>query len=57
MINNILSILENNRIFVLSRLKKYTVEEYEKEVEQKKKQSEIMFEALKKSLEIAMGRY
>ena len=33
------------------------VEEYEKEVEQKKKQSEIMFEALKNSLEIAMRRY
>ena len=29
MVNNIINILEENRKFVLSKLKKYTVEEYE----------------------------
>ena len=47
MIISIIEILENNRKFVLSRLKKYTVEEYEKEQEEKKKKSEMMLEALK----------
>ena len=47
MIQNIIEILENNRKFVLSRLKKYTVEEYEKEEEEKEKQSEMMLEVLK----------
>lgn len=46
MIKNIIEILQNNRAFVLSRLKKYTVEEYEKEQEERKKQSEMMLEAL-----------
>ena len=50
MINKIIDILENNRDFVLSRLKKYTVEEYEKEVEYRKKQSEMMMNALMNSL-------
>lgn len=49
MIINIMDILENNRKFVLARLKKYTVEEYEKEQEERKKQSEMMLEALKKT--------
>ena len=51
MINKIIDILEDNRSFVLSRLKKYTVEEYEKEKEYREKQSEMMFESLKKLLE------
>ena len=50
MINKIIDILENNRDFVLSKLKKYTVEEYEKEVEFRKKQSEMMMNALMNSL-------
>ncbi len=50
MINNIIDIMENNRDFVLSKLKKYTVEEYEKEVEYRKKQSEMMMNALMNSL-------
>ena len=36
MINDILNILENNKKFVISKLKKYTVEEYEKEIEYRK---------------------
>ena len=51
MINKIIDILEDNRSFVLSRLKKYTVEEYEKEKEYREKQSEMMFESLKKLVE------
>lgn len=47
MIISIIEILENNRNFVLLRLKKYSVEEYEKEQEERKKQSEMMLEALK----------
>ena len=48
MIKNIIDILEENRKFVLSRLKKYTVEEYEKEEQERKEQSEKALEALKK---------
>lgn len=47
MIIKIIEIFENNRKFVLSRLKKYTVEEYEKEKMERERQSEIMLEALK----------
>ncbi len=47
MIKNIIDILEENRKFVLSRLKKYTVEEYEKEEQERKEQSEKALEALK----------
>ena len=50
MVNKIIDTLENNRNFVLSRLKKYTVEEYEAEVEYRKKRSEMMLEALMNSL-------
>ena len=48
MIKNIIDILEENRRFVLSRLKKYTVEEYEKEEQERKEQSEKAIETLKK---------
>ena len=47
MVINIIKILENNRKFVLSRLKKYTVEEYEKEKIERERKSEMMLEALK----------
>lgn len=47
MIINIVEILENNRKFVLSRFKKYSVEEYENEQAERKEQSERMLEALK----------
>ena len=47
MIKNIIDILEKNRKLVLSRLKKYTVEEYEKEQQERKEQSEKALEALK----------
>lgn len=50
MIKNIIGILEENRKFVLSRLKKYTVEEYEKEEQERKEQSEKALEALKQML-------
>ena len=46
MINRIIDILEDNRNFVLSRLKKYTVEEYEIEVGYREKQREMMMNAL-----------
>lgn len=46
MISNIIDILEYNKKFVLSRLKKYTVEEYEKEMAQKKKDSDAAMTVL-----------
>ena len=52
MIKSIIDILEKNRKFVLSRLKKYTVEEKEKEKEEleRKEKSEEAFETLKQIL-------
>lgn len=47
MVSQVLDILEDNKKFVLSRLKKYTVKEYDEEMKRKKEQSEAMFEALK----------
>lgn len=47
MICKIIDILESNREFVLSKLKKYTVEEYEEECAERERQSEMMVEALK----------
>ena len=47
MIKNIIEILETNKKFVLSRLKKYTVEEYEKEKQERKVNRERAFEELK----------
>lgn len=47
MITQIIKILEDNRGFVLKRLKKYTVEEYKIEQEEIEKRSEIMLESLK----------
>lgn len=51
MIHSIIDILEENRRFVLSRLKKYTVEEWEKEQEERKIRSEKILEAFKLMLE------
>ena len=48
MIKNIIEILEENKKFVLSRLKKYTVEEYEKEEQERKESRERALEELKK---------
>ena len=50
MIKNIIEILETNKKFVLSRLKKYTVEEYEKEEQERKANSERALEELKKMI-------
>ena len=50
MIKNIIEILEANKKFVLSRFKKYTVEEYEKEKQERKVNSERAFEELKKMI-------
>ena len=55
MINEIINILEDNKKFVISKLKKYTVEEYEREEEYRKKQSEMILKALTES--IASGRF
>ena len=50
MAKNIIEILEKNRKFVLSRLKKYTVEEYEREEQKRKEDSEKVLEALKQMI-------
>lgn len=50
MIIRIIRILEENKKFVLSKLKKYTVEEYEKEIEYRKNQSEMMMNALMEAI-------
>ena len=44
-----MEILEANRKIVISRLKKWTIEEYEEDRKQKEKRSEEMLEALKKA--------
>lgn len=45
-IKNVIEILETNRKFVLRRLKKYTVIEYENELKEKQERSEKILEAL-----------
>ena len=52
MISDIMNILECNRNFVLSRLKKYTVEEYEKEQFERNKESDEIFEFLKSCVQV-----
>jgi len=49
MIKDVMEILEVNRKVAISRLKKWTVEEYEEDRKQKEKRSEEMLEALKKA--------
>lgn len=46
MVNAIIDILEENRSFVLSRLKKYTVKEYEDEMKEREKSREEFLKAL-----------
>lgn len=46
MIKNIINILEENRKFVLSKLKKYTVNEYKEELKKREEQSKKMLDAL-----------
>lgn len=57
MLDKIINIFEENRSFVLSKLKKYTVEEYEREKEYRKKQSEKVLEALKKFVSDKINNY
>lgn len=54
MIHRIMQILKDNEKFVLSRFKKYTVEEYKEEERIRKEQSDRMFESLKQM--IMVGR-
>ena len=49
MIKDVIEILEINRKTAISRLKKWTVEEYEEDIKQKEKRSEEILEALKKA--------
>ena len=56
MVINIIDIFENNKEFTLSKFKKYTVEEYEKEQEEAKIRSEKMLEAFQIMLEEHMKR-
>ena len=50
MIKKVIDILEDNKKFVLSKLKKYTPEEYIEEQKIRKMQSERMLESLKNML-------
>lgn len=56
MIKAILDILENNRKFVISKFKKYTVDEFIEEQRLKEEQSEKMFESLKEFVENAIRK-
>lgn len=47
MINNIINILEDNRKFVLSKFKKYTIDEYNEEIRIREEKSRLMLESLK----------
>ena len=50
MIKNVIDLLNKNKKLALSRLKKWTVEEYLKDQEDRKKRSEEMLEALKAAI-------
>lgn len=50
MINNIIDILEDNRKFVLSKFKKYTVNEYKEEIKMREERSRLMMESLKQMI-------
>lgn len=54
MVKNVIDILEKNKKFVLSRLKKYTVEEYKAELKIREERSKMMFASLKRILEDKM---
>ena len=46
MIKNIIEVLEENKNFVLKRLKKYTVDEYKEELRLREEQSQKVLDAL-----------
>lgn len=48
-IKDVMEILEKNRKTAISRLKKWTVEEYEEDIKQKEKRSQEVLETLKKA--------
>lgn len=50
MINNIIDILEDNRKFVLSKFKKYTIDEYKEEMKMREERSRLMMESLKQMI-------
>lgn len=50
MINNIINILEDNRKFVLSKFKKYTIDEYKEEMRTREEKSRLMMESLKQMI-------
>ena len=50
MIKNIIDILEDNRKFVLSRFKKYSLVEYQEERRKREEASERMLESLKMAI-------
>ena len=50
MVKNIIDILNENKTFVLSRIKKYTVEEYEAEEKERKERSDKVLDELKQML-------
>lgn len=54
-IKNVIDILETNRKTAISRLKKWTVEEYKEDIKMRERRSEAMFEALKNALRMQMG--
>ncbi len=56
MINKIIDILEENRNFVIKRFKKYTVEEYDREQEERRIKSEKALEELKKMMAYSINR-
>ena len=47
MVKNIIEVLEDNRSFVLKRLKKYTVDEYKEELRLREEKSNKYFETFK----------
>ena len=51
MIGKIIDILEDNKKFVLSRLKKYTVKEYDAEIERRERESKQVMDSLMKLIE------
>lgn len=51
MIGKIIDILEDNKKFVLSRLKKYTVKEYDAEIERRERESKKVMDNLMKLIE------
>lgn len=57
MINNIINILEDNRKFVLSKFKKYTIDEYKEEMRIREERSKLMMESLRQIIIDNMKQY